>query len=107
MRTSTRWVRATRRKDEPIQFRATRSFSFGASDVSEISYDEARDKFDIRVNFLGLYGPASPLPPNVTERIIESDENPSSLEDLLDLFNHRLTILLVPDLAPLPALHPV
>ncbi|MBO9424560.1 type VI secretion system baseplate subunit TssG [Labrenzia sp. R4_1] len=81
-------------KDEPIQFRATRSLSFGASDVSEISYDEARDKFDIRVNFLGLYGPASPLPPNVTERIIESDENPSSLEDLLDLFNHRLTILL-------------
>lgn len=80
--------------EEPILFRATRSLSFGASDVSSISYDDELGKFVVRVNFLGLYGPASPLPPNVTERIIESDANPSSVEDLLDLFNHRLVTLL-------------
>lgn len=81
-------------RDEPVLFRSTRSLSFGASDVSSISYDEQLGKFVVRINFLGLYGPASPLPPNVTERIIERDEMPSSLEDLLDLFNHRLATVL-------------
>ncbi|GAA0783508.1 type VI secretion system baseplate subunit TssG [Roseibium denhamense] len=81
-------------EDEPILFRATRSLSFGASDVSEIQYDAARDRFQIRVNFMGLYGPASPLPPYMTERIIESDQTPSSVEDLFDVFNHRLITLL-------------
>lgn len=79
---------------EPIRFRSTRSLSFGPSDVSQINYNAAENRFDIRVNFMGLYGPASPMPPYVTERIIERDETPSSLEDLLDLFNHRLITLL-------------
>jgi len=79
---------------EPVRFRSTRSLSFGRSDVSEITYVPEADRFDIRVNFLGLYGPASPLAPYTTERIIERDESPSSLEDLLDIFNHRLVTLL-------------
>jgi len=79
---------------EPVRFRSTRSLSFGRSDVSQITYNPEADRFDIRVNFLGLYGPASPLAPYTTERIIERDESPSSLEDLLDIFNHRLITLL-------------
>ena len=79
---------------EILRFRATRSLSFGPSDVSSIEYDEQNDRFDIRVNFFGLYGPASPLPPFITERIIERDEHPSSVEDLMDLFNHRFITLL-------------
>ncbi|MHA7776856.1 type VI secretion system baseplate subunit TssG [Roseibium sp. M-1] len=79
---------------EVLRFRGTRSLSFGPSDVSGIEYDEQTGHYDIRVNFFGLYGPASPLPPYITERIIERDETPSSLEDLLDLFNHRLITLL-------------
>ncbi len=79
---------------ESIRFRATRSLSFGAGDISQIHYDAAAERFDIRVNFLGLYGPSSPLPPFNTERIIEQDEAPSALEDFLDLFNHRLITLL-------------
>lgn len=81
-------------EEEVLRFRATRSLSFGPSDVSSIEYDADADRYDVRVNFFGLYGPASPLPPYVTERIIERDETPSSLEDLLDLFNHRLITLL-------------
>ncbi|ASP35443.1 type VI secretion system baseplate subunit TssG [Labrenzia sp. VG12] len=81
-------------EQEVLRFRATRSLSFGPSDVSSIDYDEATGRYDVRVNFFGLYGPASPLPPYVTERIIERDETPSSLEDLLDLFNHRFITLL-------------
>lgn len=79
---------------EILRFRATRSLSFGPSDVSSIDYDPDNGHYDVRVNFFGLYGPASPLPPFVTERIIERDETPSSVEDLLDLFNHRLISLL-------------
>ncbi|MCK7613276.1 type VI secretion system baseplate subunit TssG [Roseibium sediminicola] len=79
---------------EVLRFRATRSLSFGPSDVSSIDYDPEKGLYDVRVNFFGLYGPASPLPPYVTERIIERDETPSSLEDLLDLFNHRFISLL-------------
>ncbi|MEM5581697.1 type VI secretion system baseplate subunit TssG [Roseibium sp. AS2] len=79
---------------EVLRFRSTRSLSFGPSDVSSIDYDADTGRYDVRVNFFGLYGPASPLPPYVTERIIERDETPSSLEDLLDLFNHRFISLL-------------
>ncbi|WP_269584525.1 type VI secretion system baseplate subunit TssG [Roseibium sp. Sym1] len=81
-------------ENEVLRFRATRSLSFGPSDVSSIEFDAEHNRYDVRVNFFGLYGPASPLPPYVTERIIERDETPSSLEDLLDLFNHRFISLL-------------
>ena len=81
-------------EQEVLRFRATRSLSFGPSDVSSIDFDAETGRYDVRVNFFGLYGPASPLPPYVTERIIERDETPSSLEDLLDLFNHRFITLL-------------
>jgi len=81
-------------EEEILRFRAARSLSFGPSDVSSIDYDPDNGHYDVRVNFFGLYGPASPLSPYVTERIIERDETPSSLEDLLDLFNHRFISLL-------------
>ena len=77
-----------------FRFRAARSLSFGASDIAELSYDEDREELEVRVNFFGLYGPASPLPAHFTERIIEEDQTPSAVEDLCDLFNHRLTTLL-------------
>lgn len=79
---------------EYLRFRATRSLSFGPSDVSAVAYDAAAERLDIRVNFFGLYGPASPLPAAFTERIIESETVPAAVEDFLDLFNHRLISLL-------------
>jgi type VI secretion system protein ImpH len=80
--------------EEYIRFRASRSLSFGASDMSNVDFGAEGDRIDIRVNFFGLYGPASPLPPSFTERIIEEDRTPAAVEDLLDLFNHRLISLL-------------
>ncbi|WP_162894647.1 type VI secretion system baseplate subunit TssG [Rhizobium terrae] len=79
---------------EYLRFRAARSLSFGPSDVRAVAYDPTADLLDIRVNFFGLYGPASPLPAAFTERIIEADTVPSPVEDFLDLFNHRLISLL-------------
>jgi|GEM_PF-20955 len=80
--------------NEAIRFRATRSLSFGPADMSEVTFDPDTEQFEVRVNFFGLYGPASPLPPYYTERIIEDDQTPSAVEDLLDLFNHRAVSLL-------------
>lgn len=79
---------------EYLRFRATRSLSFGASDVSSVAFDDDKSRLDIRVNFFGLYGPASPLPATFTERIIEADTSPAPVEDFLDLFNHRFIALL-------------
>ncbi|MCJ8518557.1 type VI secretion system protein ImpH [Pseudorhizobium tarimense] len=79
---------------EYLRFRATRSLSFGPADISEVDYDETADRLDVRVNFFGLYGPASPLPPAYTEAIIEADTTQDPVEDFLDLFNHRLISLL-------------
>lgn len=80
--------------DEFLRFRATRSLSFGPADISAVHYDEEADRLDVRVNFFGLYGPSSPLPPAYTEAIIEADTIQDPVEDFLDLFNHRLIGLL-------------
>jgi type VI secretion system protein ImpH len=81
-------------RDECVRFRATRSLSFGSEDISDIAWNAARNEFEIRINFFGLYGPASPLPAQFTERIIEDDRTPSPMEDLYDIFNNRLISLL-------------
>jgi len=80
--------------DEYLRFRATRSLGFGPGDISSLSDDKDDDLLEVRVNFFGLYGPASPLPPSFTERIIEDEKTPAPVEDLMDLFNHRLISLL-------------
>lgn len=79
---------------EFMRFRATRSLSFGPRDISVVNSLDEGNQLEIRVNFFGLYGPASPMPPHFTERIIQEDQTPSAVEDLLDLFDHRLISLL-------------
>lgn len=79
---------------EYLRFRAARSLSFGPSDIRSVTHDAEADRLELRVNFFGLYGPSSPLPPAFTEAIIEADLTPDPVEDFLDLFNHRLISLL-------------
>ena len=80
--------------DEVIRFRAARSLSFGLADIAQIDLaPDGPTRLDLRVNFLGLYGPSSPLPPHYTERIVQSDVAENPLEDFFDFFNHRLVML--------------
>lgn len=103
---------------ERIRFAGTPSLSFAASDISGIEFAERKpvdgawippaiqndgepaedtDKdtlYRLRVTFMGLYGPPSPLPPAVTEAIVRSDEPNIELADFLDVFNHRFVSLL-------------
>ena len=44
----------------------------------------------VTVNFMGLYGPSSPLPNHFTEEILWAGADGAAARDFLDLFHHRL-----------------
>jgi type VI secretion system protein ImpH len=64
--------------------------SFPASDVHSATVDDS--KLDLVVTFFGLYGVDSPLPSYFGDRA--SDEESSALRAFLDIFGHRLYVLL-------------
>jgi len=79
-----------------VRYRANDSLSFPASDIENIKFWRENDKdfAEVVVNFMGLYGPSSPLPAFFTERILFADQDDQSTRDFLDLFNHRFIDLL-------------
>jgi type VI secretion system protein ImpH len=81
---------------EALRFRAHLSLAFPASDIVEATPEDGADgqrRWTMTVSFLGLYGPASPLPSYFTERLLAQDGR-SLTSDFLDLFHHRLVSLL-------------
>ncbi|MBU2708001.1 type VI secretion system baseplate subunit TssG [Zooshikella marina] len=84
--------------DQPInmRYRANATLAFPPSDIAslEIRQLEARQDYLLTVNFMGLYGPASPLPAFYTERIVQNDPENHPIRDFMDLFNHRYIELL-------------
>ncbi|WP_026375739.1 type VI secretion system baseplate subunit TssG [Aestuariibacter salexigens] len=54
----------------PVLYRANPSLSFPSSDIDSITLT-GTGYYEVVVNFLGLYGPASPLPVYYTESIIQ------------------------------------
>ncbi len=86
----------THDKPVDIRYRALASLGFPASDMSSGRWFEEADRefIELTVSFMGLYGPASPLPVYYTERVLQSDDPHHPSRDLMDLFNHRLIGLL-------------
>lgn len=83
------------RQAQSLRIRPKNNLSFPASDVASIERTEGEmPGILVNATFLGLYGPASPLPTFYTEDLIqqESDEE-SAVRDFLDIFNHRLFML--------------
>lgn len=80
---------------ERIRFGARASFGFPPGEVESFAWDPDTGRGTMRVNFLGIFGPSSPLPPTYTEQVIGTGGEESTLGQFLDLFNHRLTGLLV------------
>ncbi|MBB6143625.1 type VI secretion system protein ImpH [Silvibacterium bohemicum] len=77
----------------PVRFRSRMSFDFPGDDIERIappSHDEALPQ--MLVNFLGLAGAHGPLPVVFTEQLLRPRN--SALRDFLDIFNHRLVLLL-------------
>jgi type VI secretion system protein ImpH len=79
---------------ELVRFRSKVRLDFPASDVEEIRSGDG-EPAEMTVNVLGLAGVLGPLPPAVTELILErSFRKDTAFRDFLDLFNHRLVSLL-------------
>ena len=87
--------RTVARQAKSLRIRPQNNLSFPASDVVSIQRTEGEfPGFLVNASFLGLYGPASPLPTFYTEDLIqqEADEE-SAVRDFLDIFNHRIFTL--------------
>ncbi|MDQ0509448.1 type VI secretion system baseplate subunit TssG [Ancylobacter amanitiformis] len=80
---------------ERVRFGAHPSLGYPPGEVEALTWNPEAGHALMQVNFLGLYGPSSPLPATYTERVIGSDGAAGALGLFLDLFNHRLTGLLV------------
>ena len=83
---------------EVVRFRADLSMGFSASDVTTLSVkdndSEELPRFELTTTFMGLYGPASPLPTHLTEELIHADEKGDVRRAFMDLFHHRMISLL-------------
>ncbi len=80
---------ATEAGRERIRFRALPSLAFPPADIASVAA-EPSCRIDVTVTFLGLFGPASPLPAYFTEDLLGDDPGQETVRDFLDLFNHRL-----------------
>lgn len=80
---------------EHVRFRANPSLGYPARDVQTLDWNAAAERLDVYVNFLGLFGPSSPLPPFYTEAVIQDLDTGGGFAAFLDFFNHRLVSLLV------------
>lgn len=83
--------------EERVRFRGVGSMGFPASDVARISVDDSGSeatRYVVETACLGLYGPDSPLPDYINELIAAHDRDAGALREFLDLFHHRLMVLL-------------
>jgi type VI secretion system protein ImpH len=77
---------------EAVRFRANPSLGFPTADIDRL--DVERTPADLpehvmTINFLGLFGPASPLPAFYTEEIIRADPDVAVARHFFDMFHHR------------------
>lgn len=83
---------------EVLRFRADLSMGFSSSDVTTLTVQEEDGaeipRFELTTTFMGLYGPASPLPTHFTETLLHEDEGVGFTRAFLDLFHHRMLSLL-------------
>jgi hypothetical protein len=80
---------------ENMRFRPAASMGFSASDVESVERLDATDEsrpphYRVTVNFMGLYGPASPLANHFTEEMIWAGSEQQGGRDFIDLFHHRI-----------------
>jgi len=74
---------------EGVRFDTALDFSFGASEVDEVTLDEEQARYGVTSRFFGIYGTPSPLPAHYTEQLLYDDPD-GRLRAFLDVFNHRL-----------------
>ncbi len=80
---------------EAVRFRAALSLAFPSGEVEQVERIPNGDgqRWRISVNLPALYGPSSPLPTFITERLMREDPDGLS-RAFVDLINHRVLSLL-------------
>lgn len=83
---------------EALRFRLNPSMAFPSSDVHAVRAPGAAEHapsrhYQVLVNFLGLSGSVSPLPPFYAEEIGWDGDEDDAVRDFLDVFHHRLLSL--------------
>jgi type VI secretion system protein ImpH len=77
----------------PVRFRSRMGFEFPGGEIERLLPAADKQVFpEMLVNFLGLAGAHGPLPSVYTEQLLVPEK--SALGDFLDIFNHRLILLL-------------
>ncbi|MDF1880606.1 type VI secretion system baseplate subunit TssG, partial [Sulfurimonas sp. MAG313] len=85
---------------EKIHFKANPSLAFPKSEISKVEFKETRNgiKAFLTLNFMALFGSASPLPSHYSESVLDSLDldNDAVLVNFLDMFNHHLQKFVYP-----------
>lgn len=82
-------------KQENLRFRPAVGIGFPPGDIHAIAPIESDDdpamprRWRIEVNFMGLYGPSSPMPTHFSEDFMWSGGEDAA-RDFVDLFHHRI-----------------
>lgn len=83
--------------DDLIRIRPNLTLGFPSADIDRIEAVETGQgaRYHITATYLGLYGTSSPLPTFYTEDLMaEEREDETVSRDFLDIFNHRLYLIL-------------
>ncbi len=80
---------------ENVRFRPPLSIGFAPGDIEALDVIEADDsgaprRFRLEVNFMGLYGPSSPMPTHFSEDFMWRAGHEDAGRDFVDLFHHRM-----------------
>ena len=83
---------------ENVRFRPALSLGFAPSGIAGVERLPSENgapspRWRVTVNFMGIYGPSSPLPNHVTEDFLDSTHEPDPARDFVDLFHHRIVSL--------------
>jgi type VI secretion system protein ImpH len=83
---------------ENVRFRPALNLGFPSSDVDSVEELpgglDFPARFRVTVNFMGLYGPSSPMPNHFTEDMLGAGDARDPARDFIDLFHHRTISLL-------------
>jgi type VI secretion system protein ImpH len=92
-RESPRTGQALRPRDEPLRIGQDPSMKFAPSTLS--SFQPRRDKWQLLINFFGLFGPNGPLPLHLTEYAHDRlhRDRDETLARFADIFHHRMASL--------------
>jgi len=75
--------------DKWIRMRPASEISFPGADIRRCKLGDD-NKFDLQLNFMGLYGVDAAVPNYFTEFIARDDESSEAMRKFIDIFCHRL-----------------